>query len=346
MDIRVGVVGCGYWGAKHVRVLASMGEVGELVVIDSRRDIRERVMQEHAVSVGFDRLGDGLDAVDAVVIATPPESHAELAAEALEAGKHCLVEKPLATSSVDAQRLYELAEERRLTLAVGHTFAYDSAVWKMRELVDSGRLGQLHFMDSSRLNLGLYRHDVNVLWDLAVHDISIAVTVLDDVPDAVSAWGARHTQPFAEDVASLRMSFERRGMDATVRSSWLDPVKVRRTTLVGSERMVVYDDLADERIRIYDRGRETRVHPVGSSMDVEYRHGDTIAPALADHEPLRAELEDFVRSALTGVRPIVDGWDGLVVVRVLEAADRSCQEGGVLVPTELPARSGSIAASA
>lgn len=331
--MRVGVVGCGYWGSKHVRVLCSMPSVTQVVAIDDRRDIRQAMEADFPGVMARPSLVKAMDEIDAVVVATPPASHFEVTAEALAAGKHALVEKPMTTTSLDGRRLVEMAQRSGLVLAAGHTFAHNAAVSALAEIVGSGALGPVHYLDSARLNLGLYREDVNVLWDLAAHDISIANVVLNDVPDVVSAWGTSHTDRFGEDVASLRMQYERSKVEATVRASWLDPVKVRRTTVVGAAKMAVYNDVAtDERIKIYDRGRSmTGRGPRARNRTVAYHQGDIVAPHIEFPEPLRLQAEDFVESCRVGRRPVADGLAGLGVVAVLEASDQSLRENGAPV---------------
>ena len=339
-DMRVGVIGCGYWGVNHVRTLSTMPIVTEVVAIDERTSIRETVCATFPGVTARPSLTAAIDDVDAVVVATPPVTHFDLAAEAIAAGKHLLVEKPIATDSKQAAEMIRLADEAGVTLVSGHTFAYNPAVWKLGEIMDAGDLGTVHYLDSARLNLGLYRDDVNVLWDLAAHDISITVALLREVPDTVSAWGSRHTWPYSEDVASMRMSFERLQIESTVRVSWLDPLKVRRTTVVGSEKMAIYNDAdPDERIKIFDRGRVTSDLASGAESDgtaVTYRFGDISAPRVDFGEPLRHELTDFVECATSGSTPRADGRAGLAVVATLEASDRSLLENGAPIPVELP----------
>ena len=314
-----------------------MSIVSNVVIVDGRPEVRAAVGTDFPNASQRWTLADALEDVDAVVIATPPESHFELAAEAIAAGKHVLVEKPMATSTAEATEMVQLAREAGVTLAAGHTFAHNAAVWKLKDIVDSGELGRLHYLDAARLNLGLYRNDVNVLWDLAAHDISITTALLCDVPDSVSAWGGRHTKRFDEDVAMLRMLFERKQIESTVRVSWLDPVKVRRTTIVGSEKMAVYDDMnEDERIKIFDHGRKQNGGLLGDPPTVRYRFGDVTAPRIDFSEPLRLELSDFIDCARTGRRPRADGHAGLTVVAVLEASDQSLRENGAPVPIHLP----------
>ncbi|MDH3683254.1 MAG: Gfo/Idh/MocA family oxidoreductase [Acidimicrobiia bacterium] len=336
--MRVGVVGCGYWGSNHVRVLSAMPSVAEVVLIDARTERLESVGRNYPRSLRRASLTAALDDVDAVVVATQPDAHFEVAAEAIAAGKHVLVEKPMATTKADAEEMVRLATEAGVTLAAGHTFAYNAAVWKLTSIVQRGELGRLHYLDAARLNLGLYRDDVNVLWDLAAHDISITTALLRDVPDRISAWGSRHTSRFGEDVATMRMLFDRRQVESTVRVSWLDPLKVRRTTVVGSEKMAVYNDLdTDQRIKIFDRGRMQHADaPTSDPFSISYRYGDITSPHIEFGEPLRFELEDFLRCCSSGAVPVANGLAGLTVVAVLEASDASLRENGALVPLELP----------
>ena len=220
----------------------------------------------------------------------------------------------------------------------GDHFAYNAAVWKLAELVRDGSLGKLHYLDAARLNLGLYREDVNVLWDLAAHDISITTMILGTVPDTVSAWGARHTTGFSEDVATLRMTFERQEVESMVRASWLDPLKIRKTTVVGSEKMAIYDDVDEaQRIKVVDRARTLDGRPGGRNpISVSYREGGTTAPSINFGEPLQMQANDFLDCCRTGGVPMSDGKAGLAVVAVLEASDRSLEENGAPIPVNLP----------
>lgn len=332
--MRVGIVGCGYWGAKHVRVASSLPSVSQVVIVDPRPAVRSALGADFPAALQRATLGEALDDLDAVIVATPPESHFDVAAEAIEAAKHVMVEKPMTRTVSSSADLVAMADEAGVTLAVGHTFAYNPAVWKLAELAETGRLGRLHHLDAARLNLGLYRSDVNVLWDLAAHDISISQSIVGATPSMVSAWGHRHTTPFGEDVASLRMEFGGADVESTVRVSWLDPVKVRRTTVVGSDAMVVWDDLDAERpVTVFDRGREQNP---AAAEEVRYRHGDAHSPRIDPREPLRLEIEDFVDSAASGRPPIADGRDGLAVVAVLAASDVSIAENGAPVPVVVP----------
>lgn len=335
--MRVGVLGCGYWGSKHVRVLQSIHEVSQTVVIDASPARRLDLKETFPAAATFESLDDALaaDAIDALVVATPPTTHASMALRAIEAGIHTMIEKPMATSSIEALSLVWAAEDNDVVLMSGHTFEYNAAVWRLREAVQRGELGTVHYLDSARLNLGLYQSDVNVLWDLAPHDVSLANFVLGEVPHSVTAWGSSYASLFHEDVALLRLDYPS-GVMATIRVSWLDPCKVRRTTVVGSEKMAVYNDMNDsERIKLYDRGVDggeaIEDHP--HEVPMTYRYGDVVAPFIDLKEPLLVEDEHFVRSIIDRTEPNTTGRDGLLVVRILEAANRSLAEGRTI---ELP----------
>lgn len=350
LGLSVGVVGCGYWGSKHVRALMSLESVGQVAVIDPSDERRDAVTRVSPRVKGYRSLGAALDHLDAVVIATPPSTHAPLALEAISRGVHVMVEKPLAVDSAQALGMVAAAEASGVTLMVGHTFEYHSAVWNLREMVQSGELGNIYYLDTARLNLGLYQHDVNVLLDLAPHDVSILNYVLGSVPSTVECWGARHAHPYLEDVAHLRLFYDVPGVFANVHVSWLDPKKVRRVTIVGSSKMVVFNDLnAEQRIEVHDKG-VTAVTGESAEVDVtgvpmSYRYGDIVAPYLVVNEPLRVEDEHFLDCVQTGMRPMTDGANGVAVVRVIEAAQRSMREGRAIrlsdaetAPLAAPAR--------
>ena len=325
--IRVGVVGVGYWGSRHMRVLRSTNGVAAVVGIDQRYTGRTNARGPDLDGVEYADLTEALDAVDAVVIAAPPSSHATLGLKALAAGKHVLIEKPLATTVTDAQALVEAAETADVVLMPGHTFEHNSAVHKLRELVHSSELGQLYYLNCARLNLGLYQSDVNVIWDLAPHDVSIANFVLGSPPTVVTAWGSRHIHPEHEDVAYLRLDYADLGVRVNIHVSWLDPRKVRQITAVGSRKMAVYDDMeAEERIRIYDKSVIPPGADEGPLSKVAYHVGDVVSPHVAFAEPLAVQDQNFVDCILNGTRPTTDGNRGLGVVHVLECAQISLVE--------------------
>lgn len=346
--LRVGVVGVGYWGSKHVRTMRSLDSVDRVVVIDPSEERVRRLRHSFPEVDGYAALDDALDHVDAVVIATPPTTHAPLAIRAMEAGRHVLVEKPLATSVAEGVAMDACARRNGVVLMVGHTFEYHAAVWALREMVVSGELGDLYYVDTARLNLGLYQHDVNVLLDLAPHDISILNYVLGSQPVAVECWASRHAHHRLEDIAYVRVRYASPAIEANVHVSWLDPCKVRRVTVVGSSRMVVFDDLdSEERIRVHNKG----VSQPSPSDDLtqppmSYRYGEVVAPYLVVNEPLGIEDEHFADCVLTGMKPLTDAANGLAVVRVLEAAQRSFRERREVAVDEIvelaPAEAGAV----
>jgi predicted dehydrogenase len=330
--LRVAVAGCGYWGSKHVRVLHAADDVDELVLVDTREDRLLALSRSYKISRCYTALAPALEHVDAVVVGTPPSTHVPLALTAIRAGKHVLVEKPLAPSSAEARTLVAAATAANVVLMVGHTFEYNPAVRKLAELVRTEELGQLYYLDSARLNLGLYQNDVNVIFDLAPHDISIINYVLGRTPVAVQAWASRHAHRRLEDVAYLRLYYddcpEGCGLWANIHVSWLDPCKVRKITAVGSKKMAVYDDLAaEERIRILDKGVSL---PEGDDLTqppMSYRYGDIVVPFVSPEEPLAVQDRHFIECIMKGTQPLTDGEDGLSVVEALEAAELSRRFG-------------------
>jgi predicted dehydrogenase len=327
--IRVGVVGYGYWGSKHARVLAGVPGVALTVIESEPSRLREAMMCFPAIHVAL-HLDEVQDDLDAVVIATPPVSHGPVALQALRAGLHTLVEKPLATTVAAAEDLVEAADELGLTLMVGHTFEYNAAVRKLKQIISSGELGRIMYIDSARLNLGRYQNDCNVIWDLAPHDISIVSYLLGEFPHTATAWAQRNVGDVHADVAYLRLDFPHVSAPAFIHVSWLDPCKVRRFTVVGERKMVVYNDLSDnERIRIYDVGvaaAENGAEP-RHAMPVTYRTGDITSPYVEFAEPLLVQDSHFIECVRSGRRPDTPGESGLSVVRVLAAIDEALATG-------------------
>ncbi|HEU5318239.1 MAG TPA: Gfo/Idh/MocA family oxidoreductase [Chloroflexota bacterium] len=345
---RVGVVGAGYWGPNLIRNLAELPR-SPLAAVADRDPARLEYVRARYPRV---RLHDSLEAllddgeVSAVVLATPAELHERHALAALEAGKHVFVEKPLATTSAGCERLAAEAERRGLRLMVGHTFLHNDAVRWVKERVGSGELGEVLYLYSRRLNLGQIRQDVNVVWNLAPHDISIMLYLTGQRPVRVSCHGQSYLQKGVEDVAVLVLEFDKTSSGARrsahVHVSWLDPNKVREVVVVGSKKMVVYDDVdADHMIRVYDKGFDRRPAQEGTDprerletfgeFKLWQRWGDLTVPKLRVSEPLRNEMTHFVRCVETGERPLTDAANGLEVVRVLEAADESLKRGGAPV---------------
>lgn len=334
--LRVAVVGYGYWGSKHVRVLGSIPGVAVTVVDENTDRIREARTTYPAVRTAA-HLDEVLDVVDAVIVATPPGSHAQVALQAMRSGRHALVEKPLATSVEDAQALVHAAAKTGTHLMVGHTFEYNAAVWKLKEIIDSGELGRILYVDAARLSLGRYQRDCNVIWDLAPHDISIVSFLLEESPSSVSVWANRHVGHLHVDVAYLRLDFERSDTHAFVHVSWLDPCKVRRVTVVGERKMAVYNDLSDnERIRVYDIGVDPAEvnDPVDAhAMPMSYRSGDIVSPYVQFNEPLLVQDSHFIDCIRTGRRPATPGERGLDVVRTLSATDVAWASGRSVLVT-------------
>jgi predicted dehydrogenase len=334
---KVGVIGCGYWGPNLLRNFAE-NEAADLRWICDADPARLAAMARRypAAKTTTDYrnlLGD--PELAAIAIVTPVGTHFQIASEALQAGKHLLVEKPLTATGREAEALNDLADRNQLILMVDHTFVYTGAVRKMKELVASGELGELLYFDSVRINLGLFQKDINVLWDLAPHDLSIMDYLIDRQPQAVSAIGSCHIERGIENIAYLMMNF---GDDfiAHFHFNWLAPVKIRRTMIAGSRKMVLYDDIEPtEKVRIYDKGVTTnRVGPdreADYQTLVSYRTGDVWAPKLDSTEALRHVVAEFLESIRSGRRPLTDGQSGLRVVRLLEAAQESIKNGGRLV---------------
>ncbi len=338
--VRIGQIGCGYWGPNLLRNMQSVSRARVVAVAD----LDERRLAEVAQNgspVGTTRDHRELLSrpdIDAVVIATPAASHGELASAALSAGKHVLVEKPLATTVEDAARLIALANRQGLILMVGHTFLYSAAVHCLKQYLEHGELGEVYYLYSQRVNLGRVCPDVNTLWNSAPHDVSILLYLLGQMPVEVVARGFAYLRDDVEDVVFMTLSFPR-NVGAHVQISWLDPHKVRRLTVVGSRKMAVYDDVSsDARIVLYDRGVDrvaTATAPGDprrlADLPLRLRSGEVTIPVLTLPEPLRVECEHFVECILEGRRPLTDGQHGLDVVRVLSAAQHSIDKRGAPV---------------
>jgi predicted dehydrogenase len=332
--LRVGVIGYGYWGPNLVRNFmetpgATVGAVSDLR--PNRLTECQNRYPAIRVSTDYHTLIED-PTLDAILVSTPVSTHYRLALEAIQAGKHVLVEKPLTSNSDDALHLIEAAEKQRVTLMVDHTFVYTGAVRKIRELVSSGDLGRLYYYDSMRVNLGLFQHDVNVIWDLAVHDLAIMEYVLDVRPYAVSATGMSHVRNQPENIAYMTFLFPGE-LVGHINVNWLAPLKVRRTMIGGSHKMIVYDDMEpSEKIKVYNKGINVANDPDSVyKLLVSYRAGDMWAPDLDRTEALRHEAVEFIRAVSTGNRPRTDGEVGLHIVQLLEAATASMKENGTLV---------------
>ena len=328
--VSVGVIGYGYWGPNLVRNFAEGLNTNVKAVADLRSE-RLKLVSRRYPSV--DTAVDYRDllknpAIDAVAISTPVSTHYSLALEALREGKHVFVEKPITATSEQAEHLIEEAARRNLVLMVDHTFVYTGAVRKIRDLISSDKIGKVYYYDSSRVNLGLFQHDINVVWDLAVHDLSIMDYILSERPCEVSATGVAHVNG-VEDTAYVSLFFDS-GVIAHLNVNWLSPVKIRRTLIGGTSSMIVYDDLEpSEKIRVYDKGIVVHNNPEAVyKMMVNYRSGDMYAPHLDTTEALAVEIQHFVDCIEHGQTPITDGEAGLRVVGVLEATTRSMADRG------------------
>jgi predicted dehydrogenase len=330
--IRVGIIGYGYWGPNLVRNFAESPGVVVNSICDLSAPRLERAAARHP-GVRLTTQADEVIAdhgIDAVAIATPVSTHYDLAWRALEAGKHVVVEKPLASTSDEATRLVDLAGRRGLVLMVDHTFVYTGAVRAIRKIVTGGELGEIYYYDSVRVNLGLFQHDVSVVWDLAVHDLSILDYVLPNRPSAVSATGMSHVTGEPENIAYLTLFFPDR-LIAHFHVNWLAPVKTRRTLIGGARKMIIYDDIEpSEKVKVYDRGISVSDMTTEGvyKMLVSYRTGDMWAPRLDLTEALQLEVAHFVRCIEGAERPVTDGEAGLRVVRILEAATASMRQQG------------------
>ncbi len=331
--MKVALVGLGYWGEKILRNLATLVGPRRVVGVDIRKDRLDQFRDVYpgmSFVTSFDAALDD-EAVRAVVVATPVESHANLARRALAAGRHVLVEKPLAATSADARDVVKLAVEDQLTLMVGHTFLFSPRVEVMTEAIRAGHVGRINYVTTSRLNLGLYRSDINVIWDLAPHDFSIIFHVLEEFPILVQTTAQSSVRAEVPDVAFISMRFPSGGI-ASVTVSWRAPRKVRSAVIVGERGMIVYDDTQpDEPVKIYDRGIITTESADFGEHQLTYRYGSTVAPHVSPSEPLFLELKHFLSCAESSRSCRSDGRFGLEVVRALEAADRSWRLGGVPV---------------
>jgi len=332
--LNIAVVGCGYWGPNLVRNFASISECKVKLVCDTSVD---RLNYIKRLNPKVETTGEFNDVVkdsglDAVAIATPTCLHFEMGMKCLQAGKHVLIEKPMASSVKECKDLIELAEKQKLVLMVGHTFIFSTPVRKIKEIIASGELGDIQYISSRRLNLGLFQKDINVAWDLAPHDISIILYILKEAPVSVNCQGKSHVTEGIEDVTNMTLNFTN-GAFATVQSSWLDPNKVRETMFVGRRKMLVYDDLEPiDKIKIYDKRVEIPPHyDTFAEFQYSYHYGGMYAPFLKLVEPLKVECEHFLNCIRTGANSESGGLEGLKVVQVLEAATMSLKNGGARV---------------
>jgi predicted dehydrogenase len=327
----VGVVGCGYWGPNLIRNLRTLPNCRVKTMCDANearlKNLRG-LYPEVEAATEFTQLLEDCE-IDALVIATPVKHHYTLAKASLLAGKHTFIEKPMASSAAECEELIEIAERQGLVLMVGHTFLYSAPVQKMVEIIEAGDIGEIRYINSRRLNLGLFQKDINVAWDLAPHDISIILHILGESPVSINCQGNAHVTPGIEDVTNMSLIFPHKRF-ASIQSSWLEPRKVREMTIVGTRRMIVYDDLEpQEKLRIYDVRVDRPPHyNTFAEFHYSYHYGDSYIPHIKQTEPLRTECEHFLECIEYGSTPLTSGRRGLELVRILEASSESLAAGG------------------
>jgi predicted dehydrogenase len=332
--VTVGVVGCGYWGPNLIRNLRQLPDCRLKSICDTSEQRLRHMRRLHPDVATTNNFAELLadPELDAIVIATPVRFHFEMTKAVLNAGKHVLVEKPLARSVAEGSELVALAERLGLVLMVGHTFLFSPAVRRMKEIIDHGDIGKLHYISARRLNLGLFQKDINVAWDLAPHDISIILHLLDEFPLSVSCQGSSHVTRGIEDVTMTYLNFAKNRC-AFIQNSWLDPKKVRQMTVIGSQRMIVYDDTEPlEKLKIYDARVEVPPHyDTFAEFTYSYHYGDAYVPYIKQDEPLKLECQHFIECVIQGSAPLSDGQLGLNVVRILEGAGESLRHLGASV---------------
>lgn len=328
--INIGVIGFGYWGPNLVRNFAAIENVRVKSVCDVRAERARALMKLNPSSKFFRNADDiiGDPEIDAVVIATPVFTHYELARKAFVNGKHVLVEKPMASKVSDALKLIELARKRKKVLMVDHVYLYTGAVQKMKELIDDGNIGNVRYFDSTRINLGLFQPDINVLWDLAPHDISILNFLVNNKPISVQATGVSHTNNGIENIAYLNINYDS-GFNAHISCSWSSPVKIRMLLVGGDKKMIVFNDLEPtEKVKVYDTGYNHKTDEAKNKILVDYRTGDIFIPKLETKEALSSMASDFIGAITSGIKPL-SGYDsGISVLKILEASQRSIKSKG------------------
>jgi len=331
--MKIGVVGLGYWGPNLVRNFLGHKLIEKVIACDLKEDRLTQIKSKfHGIEVTNDYKKLLQSDVDAIAIATSVNTHFQLAKEALEAGKHIWVEKPFTSSKAQAEELIKIADSKKLNIFVDHTFLYTGAVKKIKELIDNGELGDIIYFDSVRINLGLFQHDVNVIWDLAPHDLSIMNYVLNgNVPIAVSANGVS-SYNCLENIAQMSVHFKDSACFAHFHVNWTSPVKIRRIMIAGKKKMLVFDDLEySEKIKIYDSGVEFKSTESIHDALVQYRTGDMYSPQVSQTEALSSAVQEFVSSILEKRKPLTDGQNGLHVVEILEASEKSIKQKGIPV---------------
>jgi predicted dehydrogenase len=335
--IRVGAVGCGYWGPNLIRNFRQLPDCQLKVICDASEQRLQHIRRLHPGVGTADRFEELLHnaEIDAVVIATPVRFHYEMAKACLSAGKHVFIEKPLARTVAEAQELVALADQQGLVIMVGHTFLFSPAVRRMKQIVDAGDIGEVQYISARRLNLGLFQKDINVAWDLAPHDLSILLHLLDQMPVSVSCQGDSHVTRNIEDVTMMYLTFPNNRC-ASIHCSWLDPKKVREMTVVGTKRMIVYDDMEPlDKLKIYDARVEAPPHYDSfAEFTYSYHYGDAYVPCIKQEEPLKLECQHFLDCIRGECVPMAEGRRGLEVVSILEAAAESLRQHGVSVAIE------------
>jgi predicted dehydrogenase len=335
--INVGVVGCGYWGPNLIRNLAQAPGCHLKAICDTDEQRLRHMQRLHPAVTTTSRFEELLldGEIDAVVIATPVRFHYEMAKACLAIGKHVFIEKPMARTAAEAQELVALAEQQGRVIMVGHTFLFSPAVQRMKKIIDAGDIGEVQYISARRLNLGLFQKDINVAWDLAPHDLSIVLHLLDELPVSVSCQGSSHVTRNIEDVTMMNLTFARNRC-AFIHNSWLDPKKVRQMTVVGSQRMIVYDDTEPlEKLKIYDARVEVPPHyDTFAEFTYSYHYGDAYVPCIKQDEPLKLEAQHFLDCIRGECAPIAPGAQGVEVVRILEAAGQSLRQQGASVALE------------
>lgn len=329
--INVAVIGCGYWGPNMVRTFVSNTDVGRVYCCDTRPE-RLKAMKHFYPKVDLSKdymQIAGNTAIDAVDICTNVTSHYDIAKKMLEHDKHVCIEKPMSLKLTEAKKLVDLAKKKKRILMVGHTFLYSPPIRKIKEILDAGHLGTLYYIDSSRVNLGLFQREINVIYDLAPHDISIFLYLLKSRPVEVTAWGSAHLINDVVDLAYLNIKFSN-NITAHIHISWLSPVKLRKMTISGSEKMMVYDDIENvEKVKIFDSKASLSVpKELNGGFQIIYRVGDIYSPRIEGHEPIGIQMADFISSIKSGKEPLSNGEFGLRVVQILEAALKSFNENG------------------
>lgn len=329
-NINIGVIGYGYWGPNIVRNFFNAANCSVKMVADSRAPRLAMLAKSFPSIKGVTDANDIINSkeIDAVVIATPVFTHYTLAKKALENGKHVLIEKPMTSSAAEAEELINLASQKNLLLMVDHTFLYTGAVQKMKEVIDSQIIGTPRYFDSARINLGLFQPDINVLWDLAPHDISILIYLIKEMPTSINATGISHTNNKIENIAYMTVNYAS-DFIAHFNCSWTSPVKIRQTLIGGDKKMIVYNDLEiTDKVRIYDTGYSMKTEEDRKQIMVDYRTGDIYIPKLSSQEALSGVANDFIQSIISQMEPLANAYLGMKVVQILEASQESIKNNG------------------